>query len=276
MAFLSRMALYWPATSWPVTFVACSGGFSNILYAFGLGYGLSMTANAGLTALVARSRGVPLTPFGAACCGLYAAYGLRLTTFVLRRQSDASYAPKFDILELKTSAMDLGSRFAVVAGVSFSQALYALPLTMATSAAAAQARPALRAFGWAGVGIAAVGLLLEHVADEQKLAAKQKDPAAPVMEGLYSYCKHPNYFGEMLFHAGVWCFAIRGSNPLQAVVCGIAPMFMASVMVNSARRLDREGEHRYGVRITGYREWAASTPTLLPCLSKSTPPRTFT
>eukprot|EP00418_Pyrodinium_bahamense_P046035 CAMPEP_0179199138 /NCGR_PEP_ID=MMETSP0796-20121207/99068_1 /TAXON_ID=73915 /ORGANISM="Pyrodinium bahamense, Strain pbaha01" /LENGTH=44 /DNA_ID= /DNA_START= /DNA_END= /DNA_ORIENTATION= len=44
------MAALWPASSWPVTFAACSGGFSNILYAFGTGYGLSMTANAGLAA----------------------------------------------------------------------------------------------------------------------------------------------------------------------------------------------------------------------------------
>eukprot|EP00927_Polykrikos_kofoidii_P064931 TRINITY_DN60738_c0_g1_i1.p1 TRINITY_DN60738_c0_g1~~TRINITY_DN60738_c0_g1_i1.p1 ORF type:complete len:286 (+),score=28.25 TRINITY_DN60738_c0_g1_i1:44-859(+) len=264
MPLLNHMALYWPATSWPVTFAACSGGFTNIIYTFGVGYGTSMMANAGLAALVAKRRGITLTPFGAACCCLYGAYGLRLTTFLLRRQNDPSYAPKLHAMEVKTSAMDIGSRFALVAGVSFSQALYALPLYVATSTAARNARPVLKIFGWAGVGVAAAGLFLEHVADEQKLAAKQHKPHEPVMDGLYAYCKHPNYCGELLFHVGVSCFAVTGASVLQAAACAIAPFFMASVMVNSARRLDREGDHRYPDRVVGYREWASSTPTLFP------------
>ncbi|CAE8642313.1 unnamed protein product [Polarella glacialis] len=252
----------WPATSWPVTFVACSGGFSNILYTFGVGYGVSMTANAGLTVAMARYRGVPLTPFGLACCGLYAAYGVRLTTFLLRRQSDESYAKKFHEVQLKTDNMGLGTRFALVFGVSLSQALYALPLTVATSPAIVTARPALKALGWAGVGVAALGLVVEHLADEQKLAAKQRDNRAPVMDGLYSYSKHPNYLGEMLFHCGVCCFAVSGT-PLQLIACSAAPLFMASVMVNSARRLDREGDHKHA-QADGYKEWAENTPTLMP------------
>jgi hypothetical protein len=32
-------AAYWPYTAWPVTFGLCSG-LSNIIYAFGVGYGL--------------------------------------------------------------------------------------------------------------------------------------------------------------------------------------------------------------------------------------------
>eukprot|EP00933_Yihiella_yeosuensis_P040469 TRINITY_DN34776_c0_g1_i1.p1 TRINITY_DN34776_c0_g1~~TRINITY_DN34776_c0_g1_i1.p1 ORF type:complete len:273 (+),score=36.20 TRINITY_DN34776_c0_g1_i1:90-908(+) len=264
MTLLSTAAQFWPATSWPVTFVACSGGFSNILYAFGLGYGLSMTANAGLTAAVARYRGLPLTPFGLACCGLYAAYGVRLSQFLLRRQSDETYQPKFQDVQLKTDCMGIGSRFAIVFGVSVSQALYALPLTVATSEAPALARPMVRALGWAGVGVAAAGLVIEHFADEQKLAAKRKDPKAPVMDGMYSWCKHPNYLGEMLFHCGVCCFAVSGS-PLQLIACSAAPLFMASVMVNAARRLDKESNHKND-KVPGYAAWAQNTPTLMPRL----------
>lgn len=264
MAVLSAMVSFWPATSWPVTFVACSGGFSNILYAFGVGYGVSMTANGALTAMVARYRGVPLTRFGVACCGLYMAYGTRLTTFLIRRQNDASYAPKFHSVQQKTDMMDMGSRFALVFGVSLSQALYALPLTVATSPAAASARPALKMIGWLGVGLSGAGLLLEHIADEQKFAAKKRDVTLPTTDGLYAYCRHPNYFGEMLFHCGVCCFAATGS-PLLRIACGAAPLFMASVMVNSARRLDREADHKYA-KVEGYQNWAANTPALLPRL----------
>ena len=36
------LAASWPYSAWPASFVACSGGFHNILYSFGYGYGLSM------------------------------------------------------------------------------------------------------------------------------------------------------------------------------------------------------------------------------------------
>lgn len=265
MTVLSTMASWWPATSWPVTFVACSGGFDNILYAFGTGYGISMTLNSGLSIAVAKYRGVPLTYFGLACSGLYAAYGIRLTTFLLRRQNEASYESKFQNMQLKSDMMSFGSRFALVTGVSLAQALYAFPLSIATSKSAAFARPAIRTFGWAGVALAACGLLLEHVADEQKLAAKQRDPKSPVMTGLYAYCRHPNYLGEVFFHCGVFGFGLSGTA-LQVVACSAVPFGMASVMVNAAARADKEGVHKYK-NFPGYSEWAARTPSLFPHLS---------
>lgn len=48
------------------------------------------------------------------------------------------------------------------------------------------------------------GLLLEAVADEQKLVAKRAHGASvPVTGGLYGVCRHPNYLGEIVFHLGV-------------------------------------------------------------------------
>lgn len=263
MVVLSTMSAFWPASSWPVTFTLCSGGFHNILYTFGLGYGLSMTANAGLTVLVARRLyKVPLTPFGMACCGLYAAYGIRLTTFMLRRHDEESYAPKHHDLQAKSDAMGLASKFAIVAGVSLGQAVYALPLAVATSPAVAHARPALRAVGWAGVGVALGGLLLEHVADEQKLLAKRLEHGAPATGGLYQYCRHPNYFGELLFHCGISCMGVAGT-PIQVAACIFPTFFMAFTLQNAARRSDREADHKYK-HFPGYTEWAKITPVLLP------------
>ena len=56
----------------------------------------------------------------------------------------------------------------MVAGVSLTQALYALPLTVAADASATPGGGGLAsAIGWVGVGLATAGLLLEHFADEQ-------------------------------------------------------------------------------------------------------------
>lgn len=72
---------------------------------------------------------------------------------------------------------------------------YALqPLTLA---------PVMPALGWIGLGVGAAGLLLETIADEQKLAAKSDRPNDPVMTGTYTFVRHPNYLGEILFWAGV-------------------------------------------------------------------------
>lgn len=263
MVILSTVSAFWPASSWPVTFAACSGGFDNILYAFGLGYGISMTLNAGLTVAVAKHQyKAPLTPFGLACCGLYAAYGVRLSTFMVRRQAEESYAPTFDSLQIKSDTMGSLSKFAIVSGVSFGQALYALPLFVATSPAAARARPMLRRLGWFGVGTAALGLLVELLADEQKLSAKRLFPSSPVMDGLYKHCRHPNYFGEILFHCGISCMGASGT-PIQLLACVFPTFFMAFTLQNAARRADREADHKYK-RVEGYTAWAGATPVLLP------------
>ncbi|CAK0863866.1 unnamed protein product [Prorocentrum cordatum] len=198
----------------------------------------------------------PLTPFGIACCGLYAAYGVRLSTYVLRRQGEDSYLPKLEALQLKSDMMGVAGKFAIVAGVSFSQALYALPLTVAMSPSAARARPALRALGWAGVGISAVGLLIrEHVADEQKLAGKREKPGAPVVDGLYSYCRHPNY-RNLLFHCGISCMGVSGT-PMQVFACVFPTFFMGFTLQNAAVRSDKEEsrpqvqEHSRMIRAVG-------------------------
>ncbi|CAK0863873.1 unnamed protein product [Prorocentrum cordatum] len=188
----------------------------------------------------------PLTPFGIACCGLYAAYGVRLSTYVLRRQGEDSYLPKLEALQLKSDMMGVAGKFAIVAGVSFSQALYALPLTVAMSPSAARARPALRALGWAGVGISAVGLLIrEHVADEQKLAGKREKPGAPVVDGLYSYCRHPNY-RNLLFHCGISCMGVSGT-PMQVFACVFPTFFMGFTLQNAAVRSDKEESYYFSI-----------------------------
>jgi len=234
-----------------------------MVYAFGLGYGLSMMANAGMAVAVAKYRyKAPISPFGMACTGLYALYGARLSTYIARRNEEPSYIPRLENLQMKTDMMGLLPKTGIVAGVSFAQALYALPLAVATSPAVKQARPAVRAAGWFGVALAAVGLVLETLADEQKLAAKRQDPKGPVMDGLYSYCKHPNYFGEVLFHCGISCMGLSGT-PMQVIACIFPTFFMAFTLNNAARRSDREADHRYKNN-PGYAEWSANAPVLIP------------
>lgn len=265
MSLLFAAVSAWPYTAWPLNFVLCSGGFSNILYAFGLGYGLSMTASAA-TAAVLASADTPLTGLPATACALYLAYGIRLASFLLRRQHCASYEKRLQQVQARSDAMPTVARGLIVAGVSFSQALYALPLRAATLVSAGGSwLPSFLAIRmqWAGVALAAFGLLLETVADEQKLAAKRRCADAPVTEGLYTMCRHPNYLGEICFHAGIIGLAAGAETLPQLCGALIAPIFMIATMLGAARRLDRSGEERYGDD-ESWRRWRDATPSLLP------------
>ena len=66
-----------------------------------------MTANAALAPAVAKLERRRLYPFGLVCCALYAAYGLRLSSFLVRRQAEESYAPRFEVLQLKPGCSEL-------------------------------------------------------------------------------------------------------------------------------------------------------------------------
>ena len=66
----------------------------------------------------------------------------------------------------RTTSGGLAPKLGFVTAVSFAQALYALPLAVATSAAAARAPRGRRAVGWAGVAAAAAGLLGEHLVND--------------------------------------------------------------------------------------------------------------
>jgi steroid 5-alpha reductase family enzyme len=253
---------HWPYASFPLCLVACSGGLNNIIYAFGLGYGFSMTINGACAALVATTDGKAIATAGAAGCGLYAAYGVRLVGYLWRRQCDQSYAAKFSAVQDKSDGMHAGVRAMIVTSVALIQALYVLPLNVAVQVEVPAGSTAA-SIRWAGVGLAAAGLLFEAVADEQKLVAKRAHGASvPVTGGLYAVCRHPNYLGEIVFHLGV-CGLAAGGSPLQIAAAVVSPLMMVQVMTGAAKRLDKEGQEKYGGD-ERWQKWHASTPSLMP------------
>ena len=226
-----------------------------------------MVTNGVAAAAVAAPAGGP-SALGLAGSALYGAYGLRLTSFLLRRQSDAAYKPKWDSVQEKSDKMGPCGRLGVVTFVSLTQAAYALPITNAMKSSPAPDSGGGRAarVGWVGVGLAAAGLLLEHLADEEKLAAKRADPSAPVTTGLFSYCRHPNYSGEILFHLGICGLAAQGDSLVAIGLGMLSPLMLIGVMFGAAKRLDKEGAEKYAAD-EKWQEWAERTPSLWPRLS---------
>lgn len=97
------------------------------------------------------------------------------------------------------------------------------------------------------LGMFAVGLVVETVADWQKLAHKQRPGARWMTSGLWKYSRHPNYFGEILLWWAVYILAmpvLRGwqfmaiLSPL--VVC-LLLLFLSGIPI-----LERSGDRKWG------------------------------
>ena len=74
--------------------------------------------------------------------------------------------------------------------------------------------PAWGVFAYAGLGLAAAGLIWEITADIQLTGFLKGPTSSQVLDtGLWSICRHPNYFGEWLFWLGLalTAFHLSGS-----------------------------------------------------------------
>jgi steroid 5-alpha reductase family enzyme len=115
---------------------------------------------------------------------------------------------------------------------------------------------------WLGAGVWTVGVLFETVGDAQ-LAAYKRDPErGPVMDrGLWSWSRHPNYFGDACVWWGIWLAGGLASGWLAALASVIAPVAMTVwlVWITGARLLERTMMNR-----PGYPEYAARTSMFVP------------
>lgn len=196
--------------------------------------------------------------------GLCFLYGARLATFLLRRQISSSYKAKMTEVQEKSDKMPLIARASITAFVAVSQAMYSIPLKLACDTVVDSTSTTNPGLALGALAVSALGLVIESVADEQKLAAKAIQPKDPVMTGMYSWCRHPNYSGEILFHIGMWGLTAHASLSEQLIAM-VSPLFMVWVMLGAAKRLDRTADEKYGDNAL-YKKWAESTPSLVPGL----------
>jgi len=115
---------------------------------------------------------------------------------------------------------------------------------------------------WVGVLVWVLGVVLEAVGDAQ-LAAYKRDPdRGPVMDrGLWSWSRHPNYFGDACVWWGIWLAGGLASGWLPALVSVVAVVVIKIwlVWITGARLLERTMMKR-----PGYPEYAARTSMFVP------------
>lgn len=191
------------------------------------------------------------------CCVV--AWGVRLGAFLLYRILLWGEDRRFD-----------GKRDNVVSLAVFwsIQAVWvwtvSLPITI-TNASSAAAAPigGLDFFGW---GVFACGLLLEAVADQQKLAYKQTPESKGRWTdvGVWKWSRHPNYFGEMLVWWGLYIAStpvLRGAEHLAV----IGPIFITLVLLflSGIPLLEQGADKKHGKK-EEYRTYKQKTSVLFP------------
>lgn len=117
-----------------------------------------------------------------------------------------------------------------------------------------------------GLGLWIVGFSMEVVADQQK-SRFRKNPAndnAFINTGLWSFCRHPNYTGEIMLWLGIALIALPVLEGWQLLSL-LSPVFVALLLIKGSGipLLERAAEQKWG-NSEDYQRYKANTPRLFP------------
>lgn len=185
-------------------------------------------------------------------------WAVRLASFLFLRISRDGKDGRFD--QIKT----LPLRFFLTWTL---QGLWVL-LTAATALAVitGSERQPMGGVAIAGLVIWVIGFSIEVIADRQKSAFKA-DPANAgrfITTGLWSWSRHPNYFGEIVIWIGVAIIALPVLSGWQYVTL-ISPVFVTLLLtkVSGIPMLEQRAEQRWGDE-KEFQDYTRNTSVLIP------------
>lgn len=254
-----------------LTLLISATGFVRVVWFVSIGYAYSVAAMALALAIVLAPG---LGPGSWIQLGLLCLYGLRLGTYILRREGRPAYRRELGDVHAREAGVGPAKRIPIWLGVSL---LYLAMLVPALSPALAGSdladrpatwltpdSPASRILTWLGVAIQALGFGLETLADAQKNRYKQSHPERYCDTGLYRLVRCPNYLGEILvwcgsFVAGFWAFGAwwQWTAGLAGLVC------IVLIMMGSTKRLEARQAERYA-QLPDYQDYCRRVPVLFP------------
>lgn len=198
----------------------------------------------------------PLGPAGLAVAACVTLWALRLGSFLVWRVHAAGRDRRFDQLKHHPG------RFAVA------WALQALWVTLTLLAALIQWTWPRAVDPWLPVGLAlwAAGFTLEVVADAQK-ARFRADPAHRgrwIDVGLWAWCRHPNYLGEIILWTGVFLCGVGGYRGW-GWLAAASPLFVFALLRfgSGVPLLEAAARERWG-QDAAWQAYMARTPRLVP------------
>jgi steroid 5-alpha reductase family enzyme len=190
--------------------------------------------------------------------GMVIVWAARLGSFLFMRIRNAGEDRRFR--ELKKSF----SRFLVTWTL---QGLWvSLSLAAALVAITSQTRKPLGAFAVIGFLVWLFGFGIEFIADRQKSAFKAlpENDGKFINTGLWSWSRHPNYFGEIVLWIGVAIVALpilQGWGWLML----ISPVFITLLLtrISGVPMLEKRADEKWGGQ-EDYEAYKARTSILIP------------
>jgi len=184
-------------------------------------------------------------------------WALRLGTFLFKRIQRDGKDDRFDVI--KTSPI----RFFLTWTL---QGLWVI-LTAACALAIITNgnREPMAFWGWLGVAIWLFGFVVEVIADQQKSNFKKEsvNNGKFISTGLWSWSRHPNYFGEMVLWLGMAVIAVPVLIGWQWLSL-ISPIFVFALInyVSGVNKLEAKAEEKWGDDVA-YQQYKAKTSKLI-------------
>ena len=146
-----------------------------------------------------------------------------------------------------------------------------LTLAMALAAITSESKMAIDIFAIVGTLIWIFGFSIEVIADQQKTNFKD-DPANKdkfINVGLWSWSRHPNYFGEMVLWIGIALIAFPVLIGWQLVAL-ISPIFVIFLLtkISGVTMLESRGNKKWGDD-EEYKNYLKNTSGLIPLPPKN-------
>lgn len=189
---------------------------------------------------------------------LVAVWAVRLGTFLFARVRTAGKDGRFD--EIKVDPV----RFLLAWTLQGLWVLFTLAAVIAIVSGGE--RRSFGAFAIVGLVVWTIGFAIEVIADRQK-SAFNADPANDgrfITTGLWSWSRHPNYFGEIVLWTGIGIMALPVLEGWRWVAL-VSPVFVTVLLtrISGVPMLERRGLKRWGDD-PEYQRYVASTSVLIP------------
>jgi steroid 5-alpha reductase family enzyme len=188
---------------------------------------------------------------------LVTVWGLRLAWHMIGKSAGKGEDPRYDeLLKGDFSAANVIRRiFLIQAALAW---FISLPLQLSASLRATPS--GLLPVLIAGVALWVVGVLFEAVGDHQlrQFKADSANKGRIMDRGLWSWTRHPNYFGDSAVWWGLWLITITGWLSLTTVLSPVAMTYFL-VYATGARLTERIMADRLG-----FREYCARTSFFVP------------
>lgn len=246
-----------------IALVISSVGWKKMVYFFSLGYGYSIAAIALALGLLYWSA---LTWYMAAMLLVLFLYGVRLATYLLVRElKHPAYVKTVSFDQVNNEDRSAFVLCMIWLSCVLLYVCQTFPVTAHMDALAHGAMPC-PVWAYVGLALAVAGFLLETIADQQKNAAKKKDPKRWVDTGVYRLVRCPNYLGELLLWLGVFLCGVPALYAWWHWLLALLGLIgITYVMFSGARRLELRQDHNYGDH-PDYQAYKKRVPILLPFL----------